>query len=122
VTFEEAKNYKSLQSFKYFTAGWVIEHQWKIFSECCLVVGKVNHSYAMTTSPLQPWVILQKCGAVACGYCTCMVGLGETCSHVGALLFWLEYTIRKREEQSSTSGPNQWLEPRSIKGSIFGTC
>ena len=27
VTLEEVKNYKSLQSYKYFTAGWVIEHK-----------------------------------------------------------------------------------------------
>lgn len=36
------------------------------------------------------------------------------CSHVGALLYWLEYHIRKRE-QSCTSGPNQWLEPKGVK-------
>ena len=60
-------------------------------------------------------VVIKNSGAVACGHCTCMAGLGETCSHVGALLYWLEYSIQKREEQSCTSGPNQWLEPKSIK-------
>ena len=30
-------------------------------------------------------------------------------------LVWLEYSIQKREEQSCTLGPNQWLEPKSIK-------
>ena len=37
MTLEEVKNYKSLQSYRYFTAGWVIEHKWKMFSDCCLV-------------------------------------------------------------------------------------
>ena len=44
-----------------------------------------------------------------------MAGLSEMCSHVGALLFWVEFTVRKREEKSCTSGPNQWLEPTSVK-------
>ena len=44
-----------------------------------------------------------------------MAGLGETCSHVGALLYWLEYTVRKREEISCTSGANQWIEPKCTK-------
>ena len=62
VTLEEVKNYKSLQSYKYFTAG-----------------------------------------------------LSETCSHVGALLYWMEYKVRTQEEQSSTSGPNPWLEPKPVR-------
>lgn len=49
--------------------------------------------------------------------CVCrrMAGLRETCSHVGALLYWLEYTVCKREEISCTSGVNQWIEPKCTK-------
>ena len=32
---EEVKNFKSLQSYRYFTAGWVIEHRWKSFDDVC---------------------------------------------------------------------------------------
>ena len=52
VTLEEVKNFKSLQSCKYFIAGLVIDHRWKIFNEVCLIVGKVNNSYAMSSAPL----------------------------------------------------------------------
>ena len=114
VTLEEVKNFKSLHSYKYFTAGWVIEHRWKQFKDCCLVIGKVNHSYAVSSAPLSPWVIIRSSGAVACGHCTCMAGMGETCSHIGALLYWLEYRVRTRED-SCTSQPNQWLEPKCVK-------
>jgi len=115
ATLEQAQNYKSLDSYKYFIAGWVIEHKWKLINDCCLITGKVNHSYAVSTTPLQPWVIVRSSGVVVCGHCTCMAGLSEMCSHVGALLFWIEFIVRKREEKSCTSGPNQWLEPTSIK-------
>ena len=115
ITLEEVKNYKSLQSYKYFTAGWVVQIRWKAYTDCCLVVGKVNHSYSVSSTPLRPWLILRSSGAVVCGHCVCMAGLGETCSHVGALLYWLEYTVRKREEISCTSGVNQWIEPKCTK-------
>ena len=115
VTLEEVKNFKSLQSYKYFTAGWVIDHRWKIFNEVCLIVGKVNHSYAMSSAPLNPWVIIKNSGTVVCGHCTCMAGLGETCSHIGALLYWIEYAVRKQDEGSCTSRANKWMEPRTTK-------
>ena len=35
VTLEEVKNFKSLQIYKYFTAGWVIDHRFKL----CHVIG-----------------------------------------------------------------------------------
>ena len=47
MTLEEVKNYKSLQSFKYFTSGWVLEHEdeWKEYHEesIVLIIGKVRH-------------------------------------------------------------------------------
>ena len=61
--------------------------------ECYLVIGKVNHSYTATSAPLTPWVIIRSFGAVACGHSTCMADLGETCSHIGAFLYWLEYQV-----------------------------
>ena len=33
VMLEEEKN-KLLQSYSYFTAGWVMEHQWRVFPDC----------------------------------------------------------------------------------------
>ena len=114
VTLEEVKNFKSMQSYKYFTSGWVIEHKWKTYNDVSLITGKVNHSYSVSSTPLQPWVIAKHNGAVVCGYCTCMAGLGETCSHIGALLYWVEYQVRKRSEISSTSLTNSWLEPSSV--------
>ena len=48
-----------------------------------------------------------------------MAGLGETCSHIGALLYWVEYQVRKRSEISSTSLTNGWLEPSSISSGPY---
>ena len=50
-------------------------------------------------------------GTVECGHCTCMTGLAETCSHIAAILYWLETTIRISANTSCTSKPNKWLPP-----------
>ena len=42
-----------------------------------LIIGKVNHSYAISCTLLTPWVIVKKIGRVVCGHCTYMAGLGE---------------------------------------------
>ena len=109
---EEVKNYISLQSYKHFRAGWVAEPKWKTFTDCCL---KVNHSYAVSLTPLEPWVVIKSTGEVICGHCTCMAGLGETCSHIGTLLYWTGYQVQRYTTVSSTSKPNEWLQLRTIK-------
>ena len=48
-------SYKSLVTYKYFAAQWVLNVGWWQYSECTLVVGKVCHNYSSKT-PLRPWV------------------------------------------------------------------
>ena len=116
VTLKEVHNYKSLASYKCFTAGWVLDIAWRHYvdSDCTLVTGKVRHSYSSKT-PLRPWVIVRSNGSVVSGHCTCMAGQGETCSHVGALLYWMEARVRIRENTPCTSQENKWLMPSSVK-------
>ena len=111
------KNYKSLQSFKYFTSGWVLEVVWKKYLEenVVLILGKVRHSYAANKAPLRPWVVVGSNGTVLVAHCTCMAGLAETCSHVGAVLHWMETAVRIRDDMTCTSKENKWLMPRPVK-------
>ena len=113
VTFEEVKNYKSLQSYKYFTSGWVLEVEWKAYSEeeIILILGKVRHSYASSKPPLHPWVLIKRNEAVIVAHCTCMAGLAETCSHIGAVLHWVEAAVRVNMSATCTSKENTWLIP-----------
>lgn len=96
MTLDQVKNYKSLQSFKYFTSGWVLEVEWKKYQEenIVLILGKVRHSYAASKAPLHPWVLVGSSGTVLVAHCTCMAGLAETCSHDGAILHWVETAVR----------------------------
>ena len=38
------------------------------------------------------WVQTDIDGVVLCAHCTCMAGLGEVCSHIGAILFYVDAT------------------------------
>jgi hypothetical protein len=51
--------------------------------------------------------------------CTCMAGLGKTCSQVGALPYWVEYQVRKHQEVSCTSVTNTWLEPHAVTNAPY---
>ena len=111
------KNYKSLQSFKYFTSGWVMNVKWRKYHKesLVLILGQVRHSYAASKAPLQSWVLVHANGVVKVAHCTCMAGLAETCSHVGALLYWVETAVRIRDQTPCTSKDNKWSLPAPVK-------
>ena len=44
-----------------------------------------------------------------------MAGQGETCSHVGAVLYWVETWVRIREQTSCESKENTWIMPMAVK-------
>ncbi|KZR95535.1 Uncharacterized protein APZ42_010704 [Daphnia magna] len=52
-----------------------------------LAQAKVHHSMAFNLPPLRPCVAFNSAGGVITAHCDCIAGLGECCSHVGAILF-----------------------------------
>ena len=112
-TGESLKAYKSLASYKYVASGWVADVQ--AFpvpgSDVHLVVASVRHSQKLSVPPVRSWVVAKKEGTVVMGHCTCMAGLGEACSHIGAVLFTLEANTRYKQSISCTSLPCSWLPP-----------
>ncbi|EEC18278.1 conserved hypothetical protein, partial [Ixodes scapularis] len=72
----------------------------------------VRHSQSMREALLRPWLLLKPDGQVQGAHCTCMAGLGEACSHVGAVLFYLEAVVRRTSSLACTDQANAWLPPR----------
>ncbi|KAL3884716.1 hypothetical protein ACJMK2_024828 [Sinanodonta woodiana] len=72
-TLEQFKSYKSLEAYNYVVSGWV-DHVIKYKPEGCTVLS---------------------------AHCTCMAALGESCSHVAALLFYIEEMQKYREREPS---------------------
>lgn len=47
----------------------------------------MKHSQKMNEPPLQVWILANMDGKIICAHCTCVAGLSETCSHVGAICY-----------------------------------
>ena len=73
----------------------------------------MRHSQRANDPLLQVWVICEGDGEIESAHCTCMAGLGEVCSHVGALLFYLEsgFCVKKTCTQTDC----RWKEPRLVE-------
>ena len=74
----------------------------------------MDHSQHLNEAPLIPWLAVQKNGTVLTAHCNCLAGLGEVCSHVGAVLFTVEAGVRMLKSKSCTSEPCKWLIPASV--------
>ena len=79
---------------------------------------QVLHSQKLSEPPFLPWVIAEKDGKVLAAHCTCMAGLGEACTHIAALLFSLEATVKVRATRTVTDEKSYWL-PASMRGVTY---
>ena len=59
---------------------------------------------------LMAWVICSTTGTVESCHCSCVTGLGESCSHVAALLFYCESIEREKNDTSVTEVPAYWVK------------
>ena len=77
---------------------------------------QVRHSQSISKTPLQPWIIAEKDGNILSAHCTCMAGLGEVCTHVGAVLFVVSSAIEIRSSRTVTQEKAYCLLPSGTKG------
>ncbi|KAL2098424.1 hypothetical protein ACEWY4_007631 [Coilia grayii] len=71
-----------------------------------------HHDWKGIPSPLKPWVVVRNDGVVLGAHCNCTAGLGESCSHVSAVLFFIwEKNDSRHQEISCTSKKCEWTSP-----------
>ena len=121
ISAEEMKCYKGLEAYNQFLCGWVKDIGIKLFNNdsICLIRGRVLHSQRVSDTPTQTWVISESNGKILSAHCDCMAGLGEACSHIGAILFYLEASHRIREAKTVTDEKAYWMLPSSCKDIKF---
>ena len=83
---------------------------WHIASEGVTNL-QVRHSQRCNDTPLSCWIICESTGEVCCAHCNCMAGLGEVCTHVAAVLFFLETSTRLQGKATCTQQQCQWVIP-----------
>lgn len=62
-----------------------------------LISVKVMHSQRLNDSASHVWILAKLDGKVVCAHCTCVAGLSETCSHVGAICFAIHKISESKE-------------------------
>ena len=73
---------------------------------------QVRHSQQANDPLLKAWIKTTEDGVVECAHCQCMAGLKEVCSHVGAILFYIEAL---RCATTCTDVTCQWVVPSCVK-------
>lgn len=66
---------------------------------------------------MKPWIILKSDGGIQSAHCTCMAGLGEACSHVAALVFYIH--LKHDNSRSCTDRLSEWTVPAFEKNIQF---
>ena len=69
----------------------------------------------MSETPTRPWNIANMDGKIISAHCDCMAGLGESCSNVGALLFYVEAVVKIRDNKTVTQDKAYWMLPAACK-------
>ena len=69
-------------------------------------------SQSLSITPLEHWIIAEKNGKAIYGRCTCMTGLGESCTHISAILFWTEIKVNFISSRAVTGREFYWLAPK----------
>ncbi|KAL7300295.1 hypothetical protein TKK_0006926 [Trichogramma kaykai] len=112
-TSQQIKAYKSLEAYQYYKAGFVHNVKHVQINNHFVILAKVKHSQRINAPDLLPWVILTSDGSVKTAHCTCMVGLGEACSHIAAVLFYIHCQVQ--DSLSCTSQLCKWEVPKYSK-------
>ncbi|XP_064468467.1 uncharacterized protein LOC135379147, partial [Ornithodoros turicata] len=93
---QEAKAYKSLESYNYLQCGWVdklMAH--RINNDTVYVKGKVRPFQSVSNKPHCSWACAKYSGMVVTAGCTCMAGQAKVCSHIGAILWKVDLAVSK---------------------------
>ncbi|XDV14340.1 hypothetical protein PO909_014611 [Leuciscus waleckii] len=119
------KNYRSLDAHNFFISGWVqvVYHHKPTNSDCVVFKTDVKPSWRVTDPSHHTWVAVRSNGTVVAAHCDCMAGLGETYSHVGAVLFKLEASVRLGfNKVACTDLACQWNKGASCDGYVMCDC
>ena len=96
-TRKSKKNRKSLEAHNQCISGWVrtVYHYQKTGSNFVILKAEVMPSQWLNEDPHVPWVAINSLTImIETAHCTCMAGLGESSSHIGAILFKIEPAVR----------------------------
>ncbi|XP_070545952.1 uncharacterized protein [Ptychodera flava] len=117
---DSMRQYKTLKSYRMFTEGYVQNIETNSFGSFCFFRAQVMPSESTDRLYRVSLCTDKTTGDVYGGRCRCVAGLGEACSHLGALLFALEDFVSKGlnilpVDKTCTDVLCMWNKPSSLK-------
>ena len=115
-TKDQFKNFRSLLAYNYMVSGFITSVLGQIIQDKFVDLAKVRHWQRMNDPHVQLWIITTKEGTVVSAHCAgCMAGLGECCSDIASVLFYLEVWTRLNGKLVCTQVKCTWLLPSAVK-------
>ena len=110
------KAFRSLQAYNQMVSGFTSSVLGHLIKNKFVVIAKVRHSQRMNDPHVSVWIITNKEGTVISAHCVgCMAGLGECCSHVASVLFYIKVWTRLHEKLACTQVKCTWILPTYVK-------
>ena len=115
-TNKQFKAFRSLQAYNQMVSGFISSVQGTVLQKKYVIVAKVRHSQRMNDPLVTLWMIANKDGSILSAHCIgCMAGLGEGCSHIVSVLFYVEFWTRVNGKLSFTQVKCTWILPTYVK-------
>lgn len=115
-TKDQFKNFRSLLAYNNMVSGFITSVFGQIIHNKFVVLAKVRHSQRMNDTHVQLWIITTTEGTVVSAHCAgCMAGLGECCSHIASVLFYLGVWTRLNGKPACTQVKCTWLLSSAVQ-------
>lgn len=75
---------------------------------------QVKHSFSINKDAVLCWLVVSKNGIDTSHY-TCVAGIGECCSHLASICFYVEFLYSKKENVACTEELPYWMQPGYYK-------
>ena len=82
---------KTQKAYSYYRSGFVDAIYFTSLNGTKVVKSRVSPSHSIRIEAHAVWIALNKRHAIAFSWCSCIAGLAQTCNHLIAVLYKVEY-------------------------------
>ena len=102
--------YKAEKAYSYFDSKFVGPVACCLINmDLCILKTEVTPSQKVNDTPRSVWVCVKKNGEIITAWCSCTAGFSQTCNHVIAACYKVEYAISNNlNETACTSMACEW--------------
>ena len=115
--------YKTEKAYSYFDSRFVGPMLCHVHEDKCILKTEVTPSQKVKDAPRSVWLCAKKDGEILTAWCDCTAGYSQTCNHIIAACYKIEYAITNElNKTASTSKACEWnksgrkdVQPSKVK-------